>query len=89
MCGSIRVSASGYCFAHDPEVAEWRERGVRASSRKRQAARRLKEAGVGHLVKMMEERFEGSSLGGIERVRIAGHVAGYGHDLEDDEVGGG
>ncbi len=55
VCGSIRVSASGYCFAHDPEVAEWRERGVRASSRKRQAARRLKEAGVGHLVKMMED----------------------------------
>ena len=55
VCGATRVSATGYCFAHDPESAAWREAGRRSNSRKRGAARRLKEAGVGHLVKMMEE----------------------------------
>ena len=24
ICGSDRVGATGYCFAHDPERAEWR-----------------------------------------------------------------
>ena len=55
VCGSTRVSGSGYCFAHDPESAAWRARGNRSSSRRNQAARRLKEAGVGHLIKMMED----------------------------------
>ena len=55
VCGSDRVGASGYCFAHDPEAAEWRESGRRSNSRRRRAARRLKEAGAGHLVKIMED----------------------------------
>ena len=55
VCGSTRIGASGYCFAHDPESAEWREAGRRSNSKRRRAARRLKEAGVGHLVKMMED----------------------------------
>lgn len=65
VCGSNIISVSGYCFAHDPEAAAWREKGMRASSRKRQAARRLKEAGVGHLVKMMEDGLKGLRSGEV------------------------
>ena len=64
-CGSKRVGASGYCFAHDPESAEWRARGNRANSRKNQAIRRLKEAGVGHLVKTMEDGLKGLDSGDV------------------------
>ncbi len=58
VCGSIRVSASGYCFAHDPEAAAWRAKGGRASSKRKRAVKRLKEAGMGHLLDILEETLE-------------------------------
>ena len=53
-CESTMVSASGYCFAHDPEAAEWRAMGGRASSKKRRATKRIRESGMGHILKMLE-----------------------------------
>ena len=58
VCGSIRVSASGYCFAHDPESAEWRAMGGRASNKRKRAVKQLKEAGMGHLLDALEETLE-------------------------------
>ncbi len=55
ICGSRRVTVSGYCFAHDPESASWRAMGGRATSRKRLAAKWAKDAGVGHLYEALEE----------------------------------
>ena len=55
ICGSRRVTVSGYCFAHDPESASWRAMGGRATSRKRLAAKWAKDAGVGHLYETLEE----------------------------------
>ena len=55
VCGSTRVSASGYCFAHDPESAEWRAMGGRASNKRKRAMKQLKEAGMGHLLEALEE----------------------------------
>ena len=57
-CGSIRVSASGYCFAHDPEAAAWRAKGGRAKSKRKRAAKRMKEAGMEHLLDTLEEALE-------------------------------
>ena len=37
VCGSVRVSVSGYCFAHDPESAAWRAMGGRAKAKKARA----------------------------------------------------
>ncbi len=65
VCGSTRVSVSGYCFAHDPESSEWRAMGSRANSQRRRAARRLKEAGLGHLVKKMEGSLDDLRLGKV------------------------
>ena len=55
VCGSDRVGASGYCFAHDPESAEWRAMGGRARSKRKRAAKRMKEAGMEHLLDTLEE----------------------------------
>ena len=49
VCGSGIVSVSGYCFAHDPEAAAWREKGGRASAKKKRMAKRLRENGLGHV----------------------------------------
>ncbi len=65
VCGSSIVSASGYCFAHDPEAAEWRAKGALATSRKARRAKRLKEVGVGHLVKTMEDGIKGLRSGEV------------------------
>ncbi len=53
-CESTLVSASGYCFAHDPEATEWRAMGGRASSKRRRATKRIRESGMGHILKMLE-----------------------------------
>ena len=61
ICGSSRVTVSGYCFAHDPESASWRAMGGRATSKKRRAAKWAKDAGMGHLYEILDESFVGLS----------------------------
>ena len=58
VCGSDRVGASGYCFAHDPESAEWRAMGGRARSKRKRAAKKMKEAGMSHILETLEEALE-------------------------------
>ncbi len=58
VCGSERVAASGYCFAHDPESAEWRAMGGRAKSKKARARKKLKELGLERLTESLEEMFD-------------------------------
>ena len=65
VCGSKRISVSGYCFAHDPEAAAWRAKGVEARRRKRQAKRRLREMGAVHLVDVLEEGLGGIASGEV------------------------
>ena len=67
VCGSTRVSVSGYCFAHDPEAALWRAKGGRSSSKRNRALKRLKESGMGHLMDTLEESLEGLRLGEEDR----------------------
>ncbi len=55
VCGSTIVSVSGYCFAHDPEAADWRAMGGRATAKKRRVAKRMKDAGLGHIHETMKE----------------------------------
>ena len=57
LCGSVRVSASGYCFAHDPQSAEWRAMGGRARARKTRATKYMKDAGVDRLFEILDESF--------------------------------
>ena len=63
VCGSARVSVSGYCFAHDPEAAAWRAKGGRSSSKRMRAMKRLREAGMGHLLDTLEESLDGLRSG--------------------------
>ena len=58
VCGSDRVSVSGYCFAHDPESASWRAMGGRAKSKKARARKKLKELGLDHMAESLEEMFD-------------------------------
>ena len=58
VCGSDRVGASGYCFAHDPESAEWRAMGGRAKSKKARARKKLRELGLEHMAEALEEMFD-------------------------------
>ena len=76
VCGSTRVSVSGYCFAHDPESAAWRAMGGRASSNRRRAIKRIKESGMGHILKMLEETLEElrSGEGNAEDARAMARV---------------
>ena len=67
VCGAAIVSVSGYCFAHDPEAAEWRAKGGRASGRKRRASKRLREMGVGNLKADLE-----SALAGLRSGEVSG-----------------
>ena len=57
VCGSVRVSASGYCFAHDPQSAEWRAMGGRARARKTRVTKHMKDAGVDRLFEILDESF--------------------------------
>ena len=57
LCGSVRVSASGYCFAHDPKSAEWRAMGGRARARKTRITKHMKDAGVDRLFEILDESF--------------------------------
>ena len=65
VCGVAIVSVSGYCFAHDPEAAEWRAKGGRASGRKRRASKRLREMGVGNLKADLERALAGLRAGEV------------------------
>ena len=65
VCGSTRISVSGYCFAHDPESAAWRAKGVEARRKKRQAKKRLREMGAVHLVDVLEKGLEGLRAGEV------------------------
>ncbi len=58
LCGSVVVSVSGYCFAHDPESAEWRAMGGRAKAKKVRAHKKLRELGLDDMVKGLREVFE-------------------------------
>ena len=58
LCGSTTVSASGYCFAHDPDAAEWRAMGGRAKGKKARAQKKLRELGLGDMVKGLREVFD-------------------------------
>ncbi len=58
ICGSTTVSASGYCFAHDPESAEWRAMGGRAKGKKARAQKKLRELGLDDMVKGLREVFD-------------------------------
>ena len=57
LCGSVRVSESGYCFAHDPQSAEWRAMGGRARARKTRITKQMKDAGVDRLFEILDESF--------------------------------
>ena len=54
LCGSVRVSESGYCFAHDPQSAEWRAMGGRARARKTRITKQMKDAGVDRLFEILD-----------------------------------
>ena len=58
VCGSVRVSVSGHCFAHDPESAVWRAMGGRAKAKKVRARKKLKELGLGDMIHGLHEVFE-------------------------------
>ena len=58
VCGSHRVSVSGYCFAHDPEAAGWRAMGGRAKAKRVRARKKLKELGLDHMTESLEEVFD-------------------------------
>ncbi|MCY4654425.1 MAG: hypothetical protein OXC95_14830, partial [Dehalococcoidia bacterium] len=45
LCEVTIVSASGYCFAHDPESAEWRGEGGRGGGKKRRGTKKKREGG--------------------------------------------
>ena len=94
VCGSIRVSASGYCFAHDPEAAAWRAKGGRSKSKRKRALKRLKEAGMGHLLDTLEETLEKLRSGEEDpnsaraQARVAEailRVANWSEDSEDKD----
>ena len=76
VCGSTRVSGSGYCFAHDPESAAWRARGGRATSKNMRAIKRIRESGMGHILKMLEQTLEElrSGEGSAEDARAMARV---------------
>ena len=57
VCGSTIVSASGYCFAHDPELAYARAAGGRAKGKKARAQKKLRELGLDDMVKGLREVF--------------------------------
>ena len=65
VCGSTRISVSGFCFAHDPEAAAWRAKGNETKRKKRQAKRRLREMGTVHLVDALEKSLEGVRSGEV------------------------
>ena len=58
VCGSLRVSVSGRCFAHDPESAAWRAMGGRAKAKKARARKKLKELGLDHMTATLEDVFD-------------------------------
>ncbi len=58
VCGSAIVSVSGYCFAHDPEAAAWRAKGGRESAKRKRAAKKLREGGLGHIFEMLDGTLE-------------------------------
>ena len=43
ICNSIRISQTGFCFAHDPEANQWRRMGGYARQRKAREAKELSE----------------------------------------------
>ena len=95
VCGSMRVSVSGYCFAHDPEAAAWRAKGGRGSSKRNRAVKRLKEAGMGNLLDTLEESLEGLRTGEEDngdaraKARVAEailKVANWSEDGEEDDL---
>lgn len=74
VCGSTRISVSGYCFAHDPEAAAWRAKGNEAKRKKRQAKKRLREMGTVHLVDVLEKSLEGLRSGEVSASDIRAMV---------------
>ncbi len=58
VCGSERVSVSGYCFAHDPEAAGWRAMGGRAKAKKVRARKKLNELGLGDMIEGLQDTFQ-------------------------------
>ncbi len=68
-CGATRVSASGYCFAHDPALNERREEGRRAGGRNKSTVARATKVlqgdrEMGDVLKMLKsalaETYEGT-----------------------------
>ena len=58
VCAGLPVSVSGYCFAHDPELAYARAAGGRAKGKKARAQKRLRELGLDDMVKGLREVFD-------------------------------
>ena len=84
LCGSVRVSASGYCFAHDPQSVEWRAMGGRARARKTRATKHMKDAGVDRLFEILDESFRKLSTQG----RSPANLQAMARTAErDDETG--
>ena len=57
VCAGLPVSGSGYCFAHDPELAYARAAGGRAKGKKARAQKKLRELGLDDMVKGLREVF--------------------------------
>ncbi len=57
VCAGLPVSATGYCFAHDPELAYARAAGGRAKGKKVRAQKKLRELGLDDMVKGLREVF--------------------------------
>ena len=94
VCGSDRVGASGYCFAHDPESAEWRAMGGRASNKRKRALKKMKEVGMGHILDALEESLEGLRSGEEDavdaraKVRVAEAIWRIVNRVDDDVKAG-
>ncbi len=67
----------GYCFAHDPESAEWRAMGGRARSKRKRTMKRLRESDMGHVLEALEEALEElrSGEGDPSKARAKARVA--------------
>ena len=57
VCAGLPVSVSGYCFAHDPELAYARAAGGRAKGKKARAQKKLRELGLDDMVKGLRDVF--------------------------------
>ena len=57
VCAGLPVSGTGYCFAHDPELAYARAAGGRAKGKKARAQKKLRELGLDDMVKGLREVF--------------------------------